>query len=176
MTNIDTEQVVDQPIPTDDETAGQTATTSSDPADPPVGEDDDQDDTDGDGLTDGASPNRERRLRHRAQAAEAERDALAETLGRTRQAIVDAAVQAAGFDAAAFGRLLAAAERTADSESVLNDDGMVDTDKLAEAIRLTATEYNVQARSAGLTPNPQQGNNGGRPGGSSSWSSALKGR
>ena len=166
-----TNDTVGQSETADDTTAGQTDPTTdtgqSDGGDHDAAGDHAEDD--GDRGTGG----RERHLRQRAQAAEAERDALAETLTRTRQVIVDAAVRAVGHDPVKFGRLLTAAEHTVDS--LLDDDGMVDLTRLAEAVNTTARDFNLTGRGT-LTPSPQQGTSGGNGQlGSSSWSEALKG-
>lgn len=164
--------VTDDTTPTTGPPAGEPDPTGVDTPQAPEGQpaEDDQDD-DPEVDDDQGTPGRERRLRHRAQAAEVERDALAATLAATRAGIVRAAVSAAGFDADQFGRLLVAAERTADT--LLGDDAMIDADKLGEAIATTAREYGVNRR--GLESNLQQGTNRGGHPGKSSWAGALKG-
>lgn len=172
MTDVDTNGQAPQGDSDDDTVAGQTDDTVAGQTGPDEGQgegddtgtDDDQDQED-DGDQD-AGGRGEAKQRRRAQKAERERDALADTLARTRQSIVDRAVSAAGLDP----RLLTAAGHTADS--LVGDDGLIDHDALADAIAATKREFRV---SNGLQPNPQQGHAGGHGRAPESWSKALKG-
>ncbi|GAA1225110.1 hypothetical protein [Mycolicibacterium alvei] len=128
---------------------------------PAGAEPDDQDD-------DGGS-NREKRYRLKLRETERERDQLADTLARTRAAIVDSAVNAAGVDP----RLLAAAGHTLDT--MVGEDGLIDREKLADAITETAREFRVPPKGRPPHPNHQQGHASGHPGTKSSWSGAIKG-
>jgi hypothetical protein len=119
----------------------------------------------GDDDQDGAGRG-EAKQRRRAQKAERERDELRDTLQRTRQSIVDKAVQTSGLDP----RLLAAAGHTLDS--LVGDNDLIDHAALADAVTATKREFRV---SNGLQPNPQQGHGGGvQARGEASWSKALK--
>lgn len=82
--------------------------------------------------------------------ADTARQAAVDQLTRQRQAIVDATLSAAGLDPA----LLTAAGHTVND--LLDDDGLVDTGKLAEAANEAVTRFNVQPR-RGVQPNRQQG-------------------
>ncbi|MBB2770548.1 UNVERIFIED_ORG: hypothetical protein GGE11_001443 [Mycolicibacterium obuense] len=165
-----------------DDGAGQGAPGSGDAERTPTSETDDthtadQDDTandDGsdyqDDDRDGGNPaNEAKRYRLRLRGTERERDELRDTLARTRQAIVDNAVQTVGLDP----RLLAAAGHTLDS--LVGDDGLIDPAKLSEAVTATAQEFRVTPKGRPPAPNPQQGRPGPAPKGKASWSKALKG-
>lgn len=94
-----------------------------------------------------------RRLRAAEQTLELQNAALTDvtdTLERQRQAIVDAALTAAGIDP----RLLAAAGHQL--TDFLGEDGLIDTAKLSEAATTAVREFGVKPRT-GLRPNPQQG-------------------
>jgi hypothetical protein len=169
-TDADTTQADATEDDTEATTAGQTD--ADDHGDLAEDADEDHDD-DGDQDGQGGQPGRERRLRQRAQRAEGERDALAETLARTREVIVNATVKAAGFHPEQFGKLLTKTDRT--PENMLDDGGMIDPKKLDEAIRITALDFDLKPRGF-LAPNLQQGTSGGHSHGSSTWSGALKGK
>jgi hypothetical protein len=96
------------------------------------------------------------KLRHRAQQAETERDALTAVLDGQRREIVTAALTAAGFDS---DRLRSAA--AIDFESILGDDGLVDPGKLASAIEAAAEDLHVTPPSRRPRPNPLVGRGGG---------------
>lgn len=144
-------------------------TPTSEPDERPEAEQDDTADQDAD--RDGGNPaNEAKRYRLRLRDAERERDELRDTLERTRAAIVDNAVQAAGLDP----RLLAAAGHTVDT--LVGDDGLIDPAKLSEAVTATAQEFRVPPKGRPPQPNRQQGTGGGQPRDSASWSKALKSR
>lgn len=153
--------------------AGGTGPASADAGNPPPGEpaptsDDDTETPGSEPDGDGGNGGREAaKYRRRLRETEAERDQLADTLARTRQSIVDNAVQAAGLDP----RLLGAAGHSLDS--LVGKDGLVSHDKLAEAISTTAQEFGLNR--PGLRANPQQGRGGPQSGTTASWSEALRG-
>lgn len=147
-----------------DADAGSVNDDSSPPGD---GHDDDQgDDDQDDGKGDGKASGEAKRYRLKLRAAEKERDELAELLGRTRQAIVTGATEAAGLTQ----RHIAAAEISV--ENLLTDDGLIDADKLADAVNAAVAEFGIRRPPA---PNPQQGRPGGPAHDKASWSQALKG-
>ena len=141
---------------------------SQDGTEVPEGQDtSDGQDTDGQDDTDDGNPNyREARYRVERNEARAERDELRDSLERTRQSIVDNAVQAAGLDP----RLLSAAGHSVDT--LVGEDGLIDRSALAEAIAATKREFRV---SPGLLPNPQQWGYSGpaRLSASESWTKAF---
>jgi hypothetical protein len=96
------------------------------------------------------------KLRKRAQAAEQERDELADTLTRTRQAIVDRALGEAGLNK----RLLTAAGYTLDS-LVDDESGLISSDKLSAAVDEAVREFGVTPKSRRPAPNPLVGRGGG---------------
>ncbi|MCG7583678.1 hypothetical protein [Mycolicibacterium sp. OfavD-34-C] len=159
--------------------AGHPGPASDDDNRPPVSEpgsqdddgaEDDADDQDDD-TDDGSRTNREKRYRLRLRDAERQRDEARDLLARTRQAIVDTAVTAAGVDP----RLMVAAGHTVDT--LLGEDGLIDPDKLAEAIAATGWEFRVTPKGRPPQPNPAQGHQSGQLGGlgKSSWAGAIKG-
>lgn len=163
-----------------DAQAGHPGPASTDDNRPPASEPDDQHDADQDADTrdqddeddnadDGSRSNREKRYRLRLRDAERERDEARDLLARTRAAIVDHTVTAAGIDP----RLMAAAGHTVDT--LLGDDGLIDPDKLADAIIATAREFRVPPRPTRPQANPQQGStNGGGGVGKPSWAGSIK--
>lgn len=96
-------------------------------------------------------------------SAEAAHAATTDTLARQRQAILDATLAGAGLDP----RLASAAGITADA--VLTDDGLIDGQKLRTAVAAAVTEFGVNPRGKGPTPNKQQGNPSAGNGGVSTW-------
>jgi hypothetical protein len=143
--------------------AGESGNDTGDEADN-TDQDDDQDDDDQSGSA------RERRYRLRLRQAERERDELRDTLDRTRQSIVDNAVNAAGVDP----RLMVAAGHTVDT--LVGDDGLIDAERLSQAITHTAAEFRVTPKGRPPAPNVQQGHGSQPPASKSSWSGALKGK
>lgn len=108
--------------------------------------------------------------RRRLRDTEAERDAANELAQRRLHAMIGAAVQAAGIPAKAWE---ASAHDTAD---LLDEDGLPDPAKLADALAATATDFGLNRAPQRMDPNPQQGSsNGGGPPAAKSWGSALKG-
>lgn len=168
MTEVDTGTVGQHGNPPDGTAAGRTDPASS--AAPEAETDTDaQDHADDPTAGDGENvANEAKRYRLRLRETERERDALQQLLDRTRQAIVDHAVSAAGMDP----RLMTAAGHT--METLVGDDGLIDHDALSAAIDTTAREFRVPP--SGLTPNPQQGSGGGPMSTATSWSKALKGK
>ncbi|MGV0777723.1 hypothetical protein [Mycolicibacter kumamotonensis] len=153
-----------------DDQAGDPAPASTDDNRTPASErDDDTADDQDDDQDDGSRSNREKRYRLRLRDAERERDELRDTLTRTRQAIVDTAVQAVGLDP----RLLAAAGHTLDT--LVGDDGLIDPAKLSEAVTVTAREFRITPKGRPPQPNRQQGTGSGQPPAKSSWADAIKG-
>lgn len=147
---------------TDDDTTDDSGTGDQDPTDDTATTGDDQGDQDGVNRA-------EARLRKRAQKAEGERDELRDLLYRQRQALVDSACEAAGLTP----RHIRAAEITVDA--VLDDDGLLDSEALREAIDTAVTDFGIQ-RARPPKPVAQQGRGGGGSRGQASWSQALKGR
>ncbi|MGV0849461.1 hypothetical protein [Mycolicibacterium phlei] len=166
MTVSDTKTPARQDNLPESQTAGENEPTGTDDGQTPTGESDeptqDQDE--------GGRPHREARYRRERNEARRELDVLRDTLQRTRAAIVENAVQAAGLDP----RLLAAAGHTVDS--LVGDDGLIDPEKLSEAVIATAREFRVRPKGRPPQPNRQQGTGSGQPPGKASWSKALKGR
>lgn len=174
MTMPDTNGIDQQhDLPPDDQAAGHPAPASTDDDRTPASEQDadtaDVQDDDDDDQDDGSRSNREKRYRLRLREAERERDELRDTLTRTRRAIVDNAVQAAGLDP----RLLAAAGHTLDT--LVGDDGLIDPGKLSEAVTVTAREFRITPKGRPPQPNRQQGTGSGQPPAKSSWADAIKG-
>lgn len=155
--------------------AGQPSPAGTDTTDPPASETGDQDDTnaeqhaDDDAQDDSSRSNREKRYRLRLREAERQRDELSDTLERTRQSIVDNAVQAAGVDP----RLMAAAGHTMDT--LVGEDGLINHERLSEAVTDTAREFRISPKGRPPQPNQQQGSASAPPKSETSWSSALKG-
>lgn len=92
----------------------------------------------GEGDGDGKPPNREAKLRHRAQTAEAERAALATQLEAMQRAAIDSHVTTMGMKPAA---LWASGAQLAD---MLGDDGTPDTAKVAAAAEAAKETLGVQ--------------------------------
>jgi hypothetical protein len=133
--------------------------------DPPASNAPDTDnpnDTDDDGNPNHEAARWRRRLRESEQQV-TERDQtiteLRDTLERTRQSVVDNAVAAANLDP----RLLVAAGHTVDT--LVGDDGLIDHERLSQAIAATAEQFRVRRTPA---PNPQQGTGSHHPGASTS--------
>lgn len=103
----------------------------------------------------GTRPQREARLRQRAQTAEAERDQLRERLDALHRQTVDDIAAAAGLPDPA---LLHAAGH--DMGAFLNDDGTVNRDSVVTAAAEAMSRFGIPRR---LRPNPQQGTRGGTP-------------
>jgi hypothetical protein len=140
--------------------AGQIQDGNSAAAEDTTGSEDDvaehQDDADDAGKERGGTrPQREARLRQRAQTAEAERDQLRERLDALHRQTVDDIAAAAGLPDPA---LLHAAGH--DVDAFLNDDGTVDRDSVVTAATEAMNRYGIPRR---LRPNPQQGAHGGVP-------------
>lgn len=110
------------------------------------------------------------KYRRRLRDTEAERDAANGLAQRRLNAMIATAIQAAGIPAKAWE---ASAHDTAD---LLDEDGLPDSTKLAEAIAATATDFGLNRLPQRMAPNPQQGSsNGGGTPAAKSWGSALKG-
>lgn len=108
--------------------------------------------------------------RRRLRDTEAERDAANGLAERRLNAMIAVAVQAAGIPAKAWE---ASAHDTAD---LLDEDGLPDPAKLADAIAATATDFSLNRPPERMAPNPQQGSsNGGGTPAAKSWGDALKG-
>jgi hypothetical protein len=131
---------------------------------------DDADEHDEGDQNDGSRSNREKRYRLRLREAErqlAERDEL---IARTRQAIVNGVVDRAGYT-----------EKVAESvaagmDDLLDDKGVPDPAKIADAIGTVTADYGITTRKPRPPkPNQQQGRASGHPGGKASWSDAIKG-
>jgi hypothetical protein len=154
---------------TDDTAPAPNPSTSTDVDETPTGDADNQDDdTDTDDQDDGKGNREAKRYRLKLRETERECATLRDTLTRTRQAIVDTAVNAAGLDP----RLLAAAGHTLDT--LVGDDGLIDAAKLSEAISSAAQEFNIAAKGRPPKPNFQQGSAGGQPRSTATWANALK--
>ncbi|CKI51625.1 hypothetical protein LTT02_21885 [Mycolicibacterium smegmatis] len=166
MTISDTKTPARQDNPPDSHTAGENAPTGTDDDHTPTSELDETTQN----QDEGGRANREARYRRERNEARRELDELRDTLQRTRAAIVENAVQAAGLDP----RLLTAAGHTVDS--LVGDDGLIDGTKLSEAVTATAREFRVPPKGRPPQPNRQQGTGSGQPPGKASWSKALKGR
>lgn len=148
--------------------AGQTTPTSENENETPVGEQDDQH-ADDDAQDDSTRSNREKRYRLRLREAEQQRDELADTLTRTRQAIVASVVAGSGY-APKVAELV-----SADMDALLTDDGLPDPEKIAGALTSVVAEFGFARQPRPLKPNPQQGSTSGHPGTKSSWAGAIKG-
>jgi hypothetical protein len=58
----------------------------------------------------------------------------------------------------------------------VGDDGLIDAERLAEAIADTQAEFRVAPKGRPPQPNPQQGTNTGQPQGKTTWAGVLKGQ
>jgi hypothetical protein len=92
-------------------------------------------------------------LRKRLRDAEAERDQLRDQLDAMRRGSIVDAIEAAGYD----GEM---AQLIPDTETLLDDNGAIDTTKPSEAISRTATKFNIAPKGRVPRPNPQQGTHG----------------
>lgn len=90
------------------------------------------------------------KLRKRLREAESERDAAKATADAMRSVILDHALDGEGVTAAA----LVAAGHTADT--LIGNDGAVDTDNLKAAITETATRFGIRRMNVPM-PDPSQG-------------------
>ncbi|ORW51343.1 hypothetical protein AWB90_05315 [Mycobacterium paraense] len=95
---------------------------------------------------------RDGRYRERLREAEAERAALAETLAQTRRSIIDQHIASAGYKPEAFQELAI--------EDVINDAGVIDTDKLAAAVTARADTLGLARQSRRPQPDRLLGNGG----------------
>jgi hypothetical protein len=160
-----------------DAQAGHPGPASTDDNRPPASEpDDDQhgddrDDADQDDEhDDGSRTNREKRYRLRLRDAERQRDELADTLTRTRQAIVSSVVAGSGY-APRVAELVAA-----DMDKLLDDNGIPDAEKIVSTLAAVVADYGFARQPRTPAPNPQQGStNGGGSAGKASWADAIKG-
>ncbi len=131
-------------------------------------QDDQHDDTEhDDGPDNGRAARQAASYRRQLRAAEDSLVAANAALGLQQQAIVDAAIVAAGFDPQ-FARLL---ETTAGLADLTDDHGLIDAAKVRDAIRTTAQTFGVAPKQRPPAPTPGQG----RPNGTASagWSSLL---
>ena len=141
---------------------------------PPENPDEPADDADehadeGDQDDGSSRSSREKRYRLRLREAERERDELRTQLDALRQSIVDDIAEASGLP---HPELLGHDHELTD---FIADDGTVDRDKVTEAAAAAVQKYHIRAPKT-PKPNQQQGTGGGRSGGQSSWSGALKGQ
>ncbi|MBB2990254.1 hypothetical protein FHR72_001722 [Mycolicibacterium iranicum] len=162
-----------------DAQAGHSGPASTDDNRPPASEPNDQhgDDTDDrddaeqdDDADDGSRSNREKRYRLRLRDAERQRDELADTLTRTRQAIVSSVVAGSGY-APKVAELV-----TADMDKLLDDNGIPDAEKIVSSLAAVVADYGFARQPRTPAPNLQQGStNGGGGAGKASWAGAIKG-
>tara|TARA_B100000519_G_scaffold56920_1_gene47562 strand:+ start:131 stop:664 length:534 start_codon:yes stop_codon:yes gene_type:complete len=163
-----------------DAQAGHPGPPSTDANRPPASEpDDDQRDADADDrddadqdddADDGSRTNREKRYRLRLRDAERQRDALADTLTRTRQAIVSSVVAGSGY-APRVAELVAA-----DMDTLLDDTGIPNAEKIMSTLAAVVADYGFARQPRTPAPNLQQGStNGGGSAGKASWADAIKG-
>lgn len=160
-----------------DAQAGHPGPASTDDNRPPASEpnddqhNDDRDDADQDDEhDDGSRTNREKRYRLRLRDAERERDELADTLTRTRQAIVSSVVAGSGY-APRVAELVAA-----DMDKLLDDNGIPDAEKIVSTLAAVVADYGFARQPRTPAPNLQQGStNGGGGAGKASWADAIKG-
>ncbi|MGP4058975.1 hypothetical protein ACTWP6_29905 [Mycobacterium sp. 4D054] len=156
-----------------DAQAGHPGPASTDDNRPPASEpDDDQhdDDQDDEHDDDGRRTNREKRYRLRLRDAERQRDELADTLTRTRQAIVSSVVAGSGY-APRVAELVAA-----DMDNLLDDNGIPDAEKIVSTLAAVVADYGFARQPRTPAPNLQQGStNGGGGAGKASWAGAIKG-
>lgn len=127
--------------------------------------DNDGQDTDDDADDDGPEKGRAARqaAKYRTQLREARDSLVAATaaLGLQQQAIVDAAIAAAGFDPA-FSKLL---DSIVELDDLTNDSGLISAAKLDEAIVTTAKAFGVAPKQRPPAPTPGQGRPSGLAGG-----------
>ena len=83
-----------------------------------------------------------------------EHDQTRATLDGQRQAVVDAVITSAGYDAR-VAKLFAAEGMTFDS--FVTADGLVDIAKVAEAVTAVTAQYGLQRQPRSPRPQPQQG-------------------
>lgn len=118
-----------------------------------------------DAAVDDTPKNREEKFRKHSRALEA-------ALATTNQRWIDKALADAGIDP----RLFAAAGHSI--ESLTDDVGLLDTDKLADAVRTTAEEFKIPEPSRRPAPNPLAGQ-AGKPtvqsNSASIWENAFRG-
>lgn len=162
-----------------DAQAGHPGAASTDDNRPPASEPDDGHEQDADAddeqdqdddAEDGSRSNREKRYRLRLRDAERERDELADTLTRTRQAIVSSVVAGSGY-APRVAELVAA-----DMDNLLDDNGIPDAEKIVSTLAAVVADYGFARQPRTPAPNLQQGStNGGGSAGKASWADAIKG-
>lgn len=175
MTTTDTDTAQDDV----NDQAGHPGPASDDANHPPASEPDAQDehgtedDTDDqdDDTDDGSRTNREKRYRLRLRDAERERNELADTLTRTRQAIVSSVVAGSGY-APRVAELVAA-----DMDQLLDDNGIPDAEKIVSTLAAVVADYGFARQSRPPHPSPAQGHQSGQLGGvgKASWADAIKG-
>ncbi|OBI62935.1 hypothetical protein A5667_00100 [Mycolicibacterium fortuitum] len=149
------------------EAGGQTTPPGENEAETPVGEQDDQH-ADDDAQDDSTRSNREKRYRLRLREAEQQRDELADTLNRTRQAIVASVVAGSGY-APKVAELVAA-----DMDALLTN-GLPDPEKIAGALTAVVADFGFARQPRPPQPNHQQGTSSGQPPANPSWAGAIKG-
>lgn len=155
-----------------DAQAGHSGPASTDDNRPPASEPDDQHDDaeQDDNADDDSRTNREKRYRLRLRDAERQRDELADTLTRTRQAIISSVVAGSGF-APRVAELVAA-----DMDKLLDDNGIPEVEKIVSTLAAVVADYGFARQPRTPAPNLQQGStNGGGSAGKASWAGAIKG-
>ncbi len=160
-----------------DAQAGQPGPASTDDNRPPASEPDDRpderdDEHDQDYADDDGRRGSRREAKYRVERNEArrQRDELADTLTRTRQAIVSSVVAGSGY-APRVAELVAA-----EMDKLLDGNGIPDAEKIVSTLAAVVADYGFARQSRPPKFNPQQGStNGGGAAGKASWADAIKG-
>lgn len=168
ITNNATNSAVTEGDSTETPETGQTTPPGENEAETPIGEHDDQH-ADDDAQDDSTRSNREKRYRLRLREAEQERDELADTLTRTRQAIVASVVAGSGY-APRVAELV-----SADMDALLTEDGLPDPEKITGALSAVVADFGFARQPRPPQPNRQQGTSSGQPPANPSWAGAIKG-